>query len=394
MRALLAKSLTIPNNLPTSPNISGEWRPGGGFEKSAIVLMVVAVLCGLILNPFSLMPGWLWTPFSQLLAKLSVWTGVVALISLIVLFTPAKLIHSLRSALWYQNFIRNLRLRRAPIFFAGMFCLLAVLVTNHYMFNIEDSFGSFCAATLPSNPIAAAEQAGIKQICYEKNPKKCPVDASIIDPVLGGACKSASADTAKCAGKEVVFDTRELCASTGVFVEKNGRYQLYVSQYAGTAPGPKFTAEQLNWRFAWMNSDFRGMTIAALGAYDDASCGERKAWEWLDFAASPLRASCNYAAARLRQLFGIIVFPLKRTLDRPPGNFILRYGPTGNEENLIDAEPPPASGAELDEPFTPTRDGELYVYLNKPALGVWPNVAYNLNSGIAKVTVIRIPPKH
>ena len=393
MRALLAKSLAMPNNLPPSPNLSGEWRPSGALETSAVVLMAVAVLCGLVLNPFSLMPEWLWTPLSQLLAKLSVWTGVVALISLIVLFTPAKNIHSLRSASWYRNFIRDLRLRRAPVFFAFMFCLLAVLVTNHYLFNVEDSFGSFCPATLSSNPLVAADKAGIKHICYEKDPRKCPVDASIIDPVAGGACKSAGVDAAKCMGKQVVFDTRELCASTGIFVERNGRYLLYVSKYAGTPTGPKFTPEQLDWRFAWMNSDFRGMTIAALGIYDDTSCGGREAWEWLGYVASPLRIGCNYGAARLRQIFGLIVYPLKRTLDRQPGSFILRYGATGNEENLIDADPPPANGAQLDEPFTPTRDGELYVYLNKPALGVWPNVAYNLNSGIAKVTVIRIPPK-
>jgi hypothetical protein len=48
----------------------------------------------------------------------------------------------------------------------------------------------------------------------------------------------------------------------------------------------------------------------------------------------------------------------------------------------------PASKINLDEAFTPTRNGELFVYLNKPALGFWPNAFYNLNSGMAKVTVI------
>ena len=129
------------------------------------------------------------------------------------------------------------------------------------------------------------------------------------------------------------------------------------------------------------------------GAYDDISCGNPGSWEWLSYGATPLRMTCNYVAARGRQVFGMFVYFLKRSLDRPLGSFVLRYGATGNEENFIDADAPPASGDHLDETFTPTRDGELYVYLNKPALGVWPNVAYNLNSGIAKVTVIRIPLK-
>ena len=31
-------------------------------------------------------------------------------------------------------------------------------------------------------------------------------------------------------------------------------------------------------------------------------------------------------------------YPLKRTLDRPFGRVIIRYGETGNEENFIDSE--------------------------------------------------------
>jgi uncharacterized protein (DUF2235 family) len=393
MRALLARSLTMPNNLPSSSAISGEWRPSGALEKSAVALMVVAVLYGLFINPFPWPYAWIWKPLSDLLAKLSVWTGVIALISLIVLFAPARHIYELRSAGWYKNFIRDLRLRRAPIFFAVVFCLLAVVLTNHYMFNIEDSFGSFCPATLPDKPAAAVATAGIKPICYEKNVRDCPVDASAIDPAGGGACKATTSDAVKCTGKAMVFDTRALCTSTGIFVEKNGRYQLLVSKYPLAPAGSTLKPEQLDWRFAWAKSDFRGQTLAALGAYDDTSCGRPGSWESLGYGATPLRMTCNYVAARGRQVFGMFVYFLKRSLDRPLGSFVLRYGATGNEENFIDADAPPASGEHLDETFTPTRDGELYVYLNKPALGVWPNVAYNLNNGFAKVTVIRIPPK-
>lgn len=393
MRALLAVSLATPNNLPPTSGASADWRPSGWFEISAVVLMIIAVLFGLIINPFSLMPGWLWTPPSQLLSKFSVWTGAIAAISLIALFTPAERVHSLRTSPIYRKVIRELRLRYAPIFFAAVFCLLAVALTNHYVFDIQDSFGRFCPATLPSNTALAASSAGIDHICYEKNVRNCPVDGSAIDP-NAGACKSATSDSAQCTGKTMVFDTRELCASTAIFVDKNHRYQVFVSKYTQGPGSSRFTSDQLNWRFAWMNSDFRAKTITALGEYDDASCGDPKSWTWLHVAAPPLRTACNYTAAVGRQLFGIAVFLLKRTFDPALGTFMLRYGSTGNEENFINADPPPAGGEQLDEVFKPTRDGELYVYLNKPVLGFWPDVAYSLNSGIAKVTVVRIPPKN
>jgi hypothetical protein len=91
--------------------------------------------------------------------------------------------------------------------------------------------------------------------------------------------------------------------------------------------------------------------------------------------------------AKSLELFGVFAYPLKRTFDRPFGRFVLRYGPTGNDEDPIDA----AEGVEkLDEKFSPHSDGELFVYFNKPAFGFWADAFHDLNSGIAKVTVVRI----
>ncbi|RXH38730.1 hypothetical protein XH99_00265 [Bradyrhizobium nanningense] len=392
MRARLVTSLTIPNNLPAAPPVSNEWRPAGWLEISGLVFLIAAAIYGLLINPFPWPYAWIWKPLSDLLAKFSIPSGFIALIALVVLLFPTKRVHALRSAPTYKTFIRELRLRYAPTFFAIAFCVLGVVMTSHYLFNIEDSFGNFCQATLPNDPGKAVDQAGIKQICYDKNLKNCTIDTSAIDP-RGGACRTASADADKCTGKTTVFDTRALCASTGIFVEKNARYHLLVSKSQQLPGGAALDSEQSQWRFAWAKSDFRGQTLAALGAYDDTSCGSAKSWEWLGHGAHPLHVSCNYLAATSRQLFGMFAYFPKRSLDRPLGSFILRYGSTGNEENFIDADAPPASGDRLSEPFAPTRNGELYVYLNKPASGLWPDVAHNLNSGFAKVTVIRIPPK-
>ena len=73
------------------------------------------------------------------------------------------------------------------------------------------------------------------------------------------------------------------------------------------------------------------------------------------------------ALGQLRLL--AVAYPLKRTLDRPFGRVIIRYGETGNEENFIDSEP---TNGRLDEKFRATRDGQMFVYLNQPVSGVFP----------------------
>jgi hypothetical protein len=83
-----------------------------------------------------------------------------------------------------------------------------------------------------------------------------------------------------------------------------------------------------------------------------------------------------------------VAYPLKRTLDRPFGRVILRYGETGNEENFIDGEP---TNGRLDEKFRATRDGQLFVYLNRPVSGVFPGLFRNANSGKARIWIYRIP---
>ena len=82
-----------------------------------------------------------------------------------------------------------------------------------------------------------------------------------------------------------------------------------------------------------------------------------------------------------------ILFPLRRTFDRPWGGVILRMGSTGSEEDFLDRPAPAQSDglAETDgvkqyaisrtpealgEVLRPRRDGELFIYLNKPVLGI------------------------
>ena len=101
------------------------------------------------------------------------------------------------------------------------------------------------------------------------------------------------------------------------------------------------------------------------------------------------------------------LFPLRRSLDRPWGEFVLRIGGKGNEEDFLDRDPPeqtddfgpglktddfradpkkfgiPAKES-LGETLKPKRDGELFVYLNKPIF--WVDRLIH-NTGTAQVTV-------
>ena len=82
-------------------------------------------------------------------------------------------------------------------------------------------------------------------------------------------------------------------------------------------------------------------------------------------------------------------YPLKRTLDRPFGRVIARYGESGNEENFVDGDPQP--NGRLEEKFRATRDGQLFVYLNNPVSGVFPGLFSDVSSGKARIWGYRVP---
>jgi hypothetical protein len=86
--------------------------------------------------------------------------------------------------------------------------------------------------------------------------------------------------------------------------------------------------------------------------------------------------------------YATLLWPFKRSLDRPLGHVIVRYGSTGNEETFID--PDPGQQESLDEVLKPGVDGVVYTYVNKPVLGLWSFESIFPSSGIAKVTLSRI----
>jgi hypothetical protein len=249
----------------------------------------------------------------------------------------------------YKQAINDIKLKFAPGLFAFIFLVGGIAIASHYIFNIRDSFGAFC------QPVAKPTKL---EICQPKDMELCKRGA---DGSLPNTCTAAA-----CRGVEAEFDTRDLCTATGIAVEKHGIYQFFLYKNGG-------------WSFLGAPSSTGGMPLGAfLPQWKDAN-GRDKDSAWDSIVA--LSRAAVLAAA----------YPIKRSFDRPFGRVIVRYGETGNEENFIDPDEDPRPDGRLDEKLKVTRDGQIFVYLNKPVSGFWPGLFHNVNQGKAKVWVYRIP---
>ena len=159
--------------------------------------------------------------------------------------------------------------------------------------------------------------------------------------------------------KEFIFDTAtdKACISTGVYVRTFKSYNI------------KVTREGAEWTFLDEPSYMGGQPISHLPWYKGI-----------------------YMAA---------MFPLRRTLDRPWGAIVLRVGSKGNEEDFLDRDPPAQSDDIRDDPkeyaidkfevleenVRPKRDGELFIYLNKPIRPLLWFTGWIGNTGTAKVAI-------
>jgi hypothetical protein len=233
-------------------------------------------------------------------------------------FIPEQTIEWLRTLPIYQNVLTSLKFRWAPFFFAVAILYGAFASLSHLLFNVRDSFGSFCSHNTNENGPLNHGNDGFG-------------NAGLISiPVYDSS----------------LTDSRSLCFATGAFAKRGQKYAIGVRREPPTE----------KWSFWNEESFLSGQPVSHL------------AW-W-------------------KQIAMVALFPFRRTLDRPWGATIVRYGPTGSEESFLDREPPaldddlvhaqryapdqvPADKEVVGESWTATRDGEIYVYLNKPVLGLW-----------------------
>jgi uncharacterized protein (DUF2235 family) len=268
-------------------------------------------------------------------------TALVAF--LFAYFLPDRWVRRLRTAWLYQFMLRSFKFTLAPALSAILLLYLAVAFGTHYHLNLRDSFGAFCADT---------ERSAANDGLDDKQRREFTFDSA-----------------AKTSGGSSV-----ICTPTGVFVETGSRYRVTVRRLADDPSNPK----DGKWRFFGEDSYMGGQPV-----------------ELLPFG---------------KALVMTALFPLRHSFDRPWGSLILRVGAMGNEESFLDRNPPPQSddpladpaapaisdsGEVLEEVIRPKRDGELFIYLNKPLIGVWgveTAIADGItNSGKATVTIVKNP---
>lgn len=259
---------------------------------------------------------------------------------LLFYFLPSLIVRKLRQSKIYQALLREFKFHLAPALSAAGILYLAVAFGSHYLFNIRDSFGSFCTDT-----------------------------AGLADRTEKGAKKQQA---------ELIFDTspeaankpNNICISTGVFVKTGKDYRIVVERL----PAPETTPPSGKWSFFGGESYMGGQPVGRLPFFKAATMA--------------------------------LLYPFRHTFDRPWGSIIFRIGSKGNEEDFLDRAPPnqsddvrvndveyavPDDPERLAEILTPKRDGELFVYLNKPMVGWWGYESrladWIGNTGRARITI-------
>ena len=327
MRHLWVKSLPGTSKPPLTADVA-QTRSIGTLFAIVLLFMTLYPLLDLFLN--GVVTGSAW------LDSLGVYTAppVCCVIGalLIACALPASRVRRLRRSPIYQGIIRLLKFRLAPLLSAAGILLLVGGLFWHSVFNVVDSSGYICTKT----PGLSADNDGFDN----KNGKR----TKIIDNFVTDAY--------------VPQLPSDRCVSTGVFVTARTSYRITVTR----------SSDQ--WTFFGEPSYMGGQPLSRLTWY--------------------------------KKLTMAALYPLRRTLDRPWGEFILRIGSTGNEEDFLDRDPPPETddiradpksdeipqngkSEMLQERLVATRDGELFMYLNKPIirwLGNWIG-----NTGTATVTI-------
>lgn len=272
-------------------------------------------------------------PINSLITRYSEWPLRWVLVAFLIFhLVHERVIEKLRTWSVYKAALLGLKLKLAPFLFAVAILFAGFGVLNHLLFNVRDSFGSFCKHN--------ADAKGTLHNGNDGFGESRRIRIAIFD----------SAWT----------DERSLCFPTGVFATRGQKYAISVAR----TPAEQPWSAETPWTF-WNEPAFMsGQPVSSLP------------W-W----KQPIMA---------------IMLPFRRTLDRPWGAFIVRYGPTGTEESFLDREPPALDDDLIDDPqykaenipqkkdkyekgdgeylgegWTATRDGEIYVYLNKPVLGIW-----------------------
>jgi hypothetical protein len=314
-------------------------------------VIFIGVIAYLLLYPYLGKTSWLsWLALpgianDLLLANTVQPVPAVLWAFLVFYFLHGKLVRKLRQWPVYQAVLHGFKYGLAPAASAFGLLYLAIAFGSHYHFNLRDGLGSFCEPTEGLNARSGFKDVGGKQ------------QAELTFDTAPGAKNKPN----------------DLCVSTGVFLETGNKYRIVFKRLPEVQTNPPSG----KWSFFGEDSYMGGQPISRLPSW--------------------------------KATIMTLLFPFRHTFDRPWGSIILRTGSRGNEEDFLDRAPPkqndnllvndadyevPDKPESLGEVLTAKRDGELFVYLNKPVLGLWGYESWLSdligNTGRAKIVIEKL----
>lgn len=324
--------------------------------------------------------------------------ALLGALSATTLLIPDRIIQTVRTTKAYQNAFWFIKMRLAPALFAILFLYIILAVPNHLLLNFRDGIGSLCKSSKARDYLSKEHPAKILFFDVGSNKE---VDENT------GMPKDAAAED-------------QFCFGTGAILERGSKYSFVIETSPGpgeTSAGEPTSTRIARWTFFGNLSSTGGVSmagtrqahpsrelpvtkreIAALSKRDQAIKDEKERSSAQEVHKAKrgeevVQAEMSHMTDGFvwwRKAIAVILYPFRRSLDRPWGSVILRFGPEGNEETFID--PDTADRNELQsEVLRPRRDGELFIYINKPISGLWGTEwwpSYLVTStGIAKITI-------
>jgi hypothetical protein len=268
-------------------------------------------------------------------------------------------------------------------FFAGLFFLFGVAFLGHFLFNISDGAGWVCKSSPDLKEVVSHQQK------YFDIGSNREVEKETKLPIVPGP--------------------DEFCFATGWKLERGQRYAYSIE----TAPGPgdedSLSTNIPRWAFWNSFSSTGGVSMAGIRQTHPlheniVSTRVEPWWDHLGvWAESQLRTSDYDDSGHLNQtlkdlgypwwkrVLAWVLYPLRRSLDRPWGSVIVRYGAEGNEESFLDPDIAMPNERQSESKIM-SRSGELFIYVNKPVatfwwLDRWFSSRLIPSKGIAKVTI-------
>jgi uncharacterized protein (DUF2235 family) len=369
------------------------WRPAATTPPStpaSVWVRRVAAAVGLYLLFYSVLPRELHLPkpvHGWIVHYVTFSIRATLVLILLSMLPPAAVLH-LRSAPPYRAFIRNMKLKWLPAFFAVSFVGVGALFGSHILFDLEETAGYVCHA----DPKIAADRratsdygisrclgpqvatcsssgavscgsgapvfcgAGTTPSCEFAPKEICDADKNSGKCFANAVCRTAQASIAgpaTCAAKCEVepqktqyktLDISKICNSTHIVVEQGQRYIIKVT--------PNDT---------WASN---GRPVSARGV--------RR----------------GDLSSRWDKIVSALTWPLTRNLMQPRFVVFARVGDTGNDEYLLEPDSYKKDPV-IEVPIVPRRSGELFLYVNEAVLP-WPlprDFFYRDNKGTATVEV-------